>query len=125
MSTPIADLPFTQPNPLPERDIPRETIAHAADPQTTTNYMPRQQEYIPVAQPSKYDYANLMNEFRIPIILSMLYFIFQLDAVQGFILQVLPALFKEGKLTSNGTIVKSGLFGASYYAITLLMQHFK
>ena len=52
MSTPIADLPFT-PTALPERDIPRETIQHAADPQTTTNYMPRHPEYIPAAP--KYD----------------------------------------------------------------------
>jgi hypothetical protein len=123
MSTPISDLPFTQPTPLPERDIPRETLPHAADPQTVANYMPRQAEYIP--PPAKYDYSYLVEEFRIPIILSLLYYIFQLDMVQGFIVRMVPSLLHEGKVTSNGVLVKSGLFGAAYYAITLLMQHFK
>lgn len=120
MSTPIADLPFT-PTSLPERDIPRETIQHAADPQTTVNYMPRQQEYIPAVAP-KYDYSHLLDEFRVPIILSMLYFIFQLEFVQSFLQRTLPAMLQEG---SQGVAVKSGLFGAAYYAITLLMLHFK
>ena len=123
MSTAISDLPYTQPNPLPERDIPRETLPHAADPQTVANYMPRQAEYIP--PPAKYDYAYLVEEFRIPLILSLLYYIFQLGLVQNTIMQALPSLFQEGKITSNGVLVKSGLFGAAYYAITLLMQHFK
>ena len=120
MSTPIADLPFT-PTSLPERDIPRETLQHAADPQVTANYMPRQQEYIPAIAP-KYDYSYLLDEFRVPLILAMLYFIFQLEFFQSFLQRTLPPTLHEG---SNGAAVKSVLYGGAYYGITFLMQHFK
>lgn len=119
MSTPIADLPFT-PTALPERDIPRETLQHAADPQTTANYMPRHPEYIPAAP--KYDYSYLMDEFRVPIILTMLYFLFQLEFFQSFLQRTLPATLQE---PPYGIAVKSVLYGAAYYGITFLMLHFK
>ena len=121
MSTPIADLPFTPTTALPERDIPRETLQHAADPQTTANYMPRHPEYIP-APPPKYDYSYLMDEFRVPIILAMLYFLFQLEFFQAFLQRTLPATLQEG---TYGIAAKSVLYGAAYYGITFLMLHFK
>ena len=138
MSTSIAELPYNasaMPNPqaplppttkLPERDIPRETLTHAADPQTNPHYLPpRQPEYIPAQDQYQrsVDYASLLEEFRTPIILALLYFIFQLDSFQSFLQKTVPFIFKESNLTSNGAYVKSGLFGAAYYALTLAMQH--
>jgi len=40
MATNITDLPYNTKTELPSRDIPRETIEHVADPQTTPTYMP-------------------------------------------------------------------------------------
>ena len=133
-STNISDLPYTTPPAvstatvkMPERDIPRETLQHTVDPQATVQYLPpRTPDYIPAppqAQ-SKWDYSRLYDEFRIPIILILLYFVFQLDTLQNMLRKVLPILFTEsGNLTSRGVFVKSALFGSAYYMITLLMQH--
>jgi hypothetical protein len=135
-STNISDLPYTtppvtqQPAPvkLPERDIPRETIQHTVDPQANVQYLPpRPPDYIP-AQPapsSKWDYAKLYDELRIPILLSLLYFVFQLDTFQSTLQRLLPVLFSEaGQMTSKGVFVKSAMFGSAFYAVTLVMQHF-
>jgi len=135
MSTNINDLPYTTPTiapqqqaKLPERDIPRETIQHAVDPQANVQYMPpRPPDYIPPApSPSnRFDYNKLLEEFRIPILLSLLYFIFQLDSFQALLRKVLPLMFSEtGVLTSKGIFLKSGLYGASYYIVTFLMEYF-
>jgi hypothetical protein len=135
-STNISDLPYTTPPvaaapqptvKLPERDIPRETIQHTVDPQANVQYMPpRQMDYIPAApvQASKWDYAKLYDEFRVPIMIALLYFVFQLQSFQDLIKKFIPALFSEsGQLTSKGTIFKSALFGSAYYSLTLVMQH--
>jgi hypothetical protein len=135
MSTNINDLPYTtptiapqQPAKLPERDIPRETIQHTVDPQANVQYMPpRPPDYIPPAPPpsNRLDYNKLLEEFRVPILLSLLYFLFQLDSFQALLRKVLPMMFSEaGVLTSKGIFIKSGLYGASFYVLTMLMEHF-
>ena len=135
MSTNINDLPYTTPTiapqqqaKLPERDIPRETIQHTVDPQANVQYMPpRPPDYIPSAPPpsNRLDYNKLLEEFRVPILLSLLYFIFQLDSFHALLRKVLPLMFSEaGVLTSKGIFIKSGLYGTSFYVVTLLMDHF-
>lgn len=134
-STNISDLPYTTPPvsqptapvKLPDRDIPRETIHHTVDPQANVQYLPpRPPEYIPPqpAPSSKWDYAKLYDDLRIPILLALLYFVFQLDTFQNTLRRMLPILFSEaGQLTSKGIFVKSALFGSAFYALTLVMQH--
>jgi hypothetical protein len=140
MSTIITDLPYTTPTvqtvpgppqqnaPLPQRDIPRNTLEHAADPQTQVNYLPpKQPDYIaqePLPPPKQgFAYHQLLEDFRIPIILSLLYFIFQMQLVQGFLVQVLPMLFKaDGNMTTYGIAAKSVMFGSAYYTLTTLME---
>ena len=132
-STNIADLPYTTPPvasqtvKLPDRDIPRETIQHTVDPQATVQYMPqRPPEYIPApsAPASKLDYGKLYEQLRVPVILSLLYFVFQLDSFQALLKKLVPMIFNEsGSMTSKGLFVKSALFGSAYYLVTYLMQH--
>ena len=134
-STNISDLPYTTPPVagapqqaarLPDRDIPRETIQHTIDPQTNVQYLPpRPPDYIPAAAPpaAKLDYAKLYDELRVPVMLTLLYFVFQLDSFQGLLRKIIPALFSEsGQLTSKGVFVKSGLFGGAFYLMTFAMQ---
>ena len=135
-STNISDLPYTTPPVasapqqaarLPDRDIPRETIQHTIDPQANVQYLPPQPpDYIPPAAPpaSKLDYTKLYEEFRVPVMIALLYFVFQLDSFQGLLRRIIPALFSEsGQLTSKGVFVKSGLFGSAFYLLTFAMQH--
>jgi hypothetical protein len=125
MSTNITDLPYNTPpkTELPARDVPRETINHVVDPQVSTTYIPpKEPDYIEqqvqLPQVSKMD--KLMDEFRLPIILSILYFIFQLPIINSFLIRVLPYVFKED---STATIGKSILFGVAYHVSMLLIEY--
>lgn len=146
MSTNISDLPITPPNPqplvqnqqlpqlqeqnqyyiptkseLPPRDIPQNTTPLTMDPSTIPNYLPSQgPQYISdvqySTQPINPTHYELSDEFKIPILLFLLYYIFQLPIVNTFILRIFPDMFNaSGHLTSTGTIVKSLLFGIFYY----------
>ena len=130
MSTSLADLPYTAPAAasakLPERDIPRETVNHVVDPQTTVNYVPKAPEYMPPAPvpPAPSMLVRYVEEFRVPIVLSLMYYIFQMGFVHDVLLKCVPSLFKtDGNLTPVGLVVKSGLFGSAFYGLTMLMEH--
>lgn len=133
MSTPIAELPYNTvantPAELPARDIPRETVSHTTDAQVKPNYIPpKQPEYIQQQQvnsyqPSKVD--KLLEEFRLPIILSILYFIFQMPTVQAFIVRMIPSVLHNNELTMMGIMVKSVLFGLSYHVTMMGMDYFQ
>ena len=128
MSTSINDLPYNPPEAgkLPERDIPRETINHVVDQEAKVQYMPTHQPYIPppmAAAPRPSLVAYYVDEFRIPILLSLLYYIFQLGFVQDLLLKFTPFLFKaDGGLTTYGTLAKSIMFGFSYFGLTTVME---
>jgi hypothetical protein len=131
MSTAISDLPFnaaapptpTVPTtPLPERDIPRQTITHTTDPQSMPGYMPpRVPDYIPQPPPmAKLDYSRWMEELRVPILLAVLFFVFNTAGLQSFLQRMLPLL----KDSAHSEMIKSALFGLFYYAVTTGMDHF-
>lgn len=127
MSTSINDLPYNPPEggKLPERDIPRETINHVVDQEAKVQYVPSHQPYIPppTAAPRPSMVAQYIDDFRVPIILSLLYYIFQLGFVQDLLLKFTPFLFKpDGGLTSYGTLAKSAMFGFSYFGLTTVME---
>lgn len=114
MSTNISELPFNTKTDLPSRDIPRETIDHVADPQVTTTYVPpKMPQYI---QDPENKTDKLLNEFRIPIIVGILYFIFETPTIQGLFTRVLPT-FKETPL------LKSVCFGGLYYVALRGMEY--
>ena len=134
MSTPIAELPYnTVTNSvstnLPARDIPRETISQTVDPQVNTTYVPpRQQEYIeqqPHIQykPTQGKLEKFLEEFKLPILLSVLYFIFQFPAVNAFIIRMIPSVATQSELSMVGIAVKSALFGAAYHSTMIGMDY--
>jgi hypothetical protein len=106
---------------LPARDIPQNTSSHTIDPTTVPNYLPPQgpqyiedsQYTVPPTNPSQYEISD---EFKIPILLFVLYYLFQFPFVNKMILRIFPDMLNaSGHLTSTGTILKSILFGAFYY----------
>ena len=122
MATNITDLPYNTKTELPSRDIPRETIEHVADPQTTPTYIPpKPAPYIesqPVHVESKME--RFMDEFRIPIMIALLYFIYETSAVHTFMVRIAPNVITD---TTSGLLVKSVCFGMLYYAAFMGMDY--
>jgi hypothetical protein len=123
---------------LPSRDIPTNTV-HFADDQVKPNYVPQQEQsdYIHNTdteqdilarrvknQNSRDSLEILYDEFQIPIIIGLLYFIFQLPIVKSKVLAILPSLFnKDGNPNLTGYIINSLFFGIAYYIISKTLVH--
>jgi hypothetical protein len=131
---------------LPSRDIPMTTNNLTNDMSIQPNFIPpvpqsQQQgngDYI-----SNYQQAgdimneynsnlsrsnsldDMYNEIQVPILLAVLYFLFQLPFFRKFLFSYFPVLFsKDGNLNINGYIFMSSLFGIFYYLLNKLNTHF-
>jgi hypothetical protein len=123
---------------LPSRDIPTNTV-HFADDQVNPNYVPEkeQSDYIHNTDTEQDILARrvknhnsrdsleiLYDEFQIPIIIGLLYFIFQLPVVKSKVLAILPSLFnKDGNPNLTGYVINSIFFGIAYYIISKTLVH--
>ncbi len=127
--------------PLPQRDIPMDTAAFR-DESAKPNYVPPapsnkpnyvlEQEHIlrekkvtdsmKRAVDHKFD---ILAEFQIPIIVSILFWIFQMESLNRLFSKYLKfaELFSDdGVLNGRGVLFKSVLFGGAYYGILRLME---
>lgn len=123
---------------LPSRDIPTNTV-HFSDEQIQPNYVPQkeQNDYIQdtdteheilarrmKSQNSRDSMEILYDEFQIPILIGILYFIFQLPVVRSKMLVLIPSLFNnDGNPNLTGYLLNSLFFGVLYYIISKLMAH--
>ena len=122
---------------LPSRDIPRSTAPITQDPAIQPNYIPTapSNRYI---EETESDYENkenmikeynkisetrdnldsLYNEIQVPLLLSILYFIFQLPIFKTTLFKYFPFLFNsDGNINLNGLLFMSFLYGFAYYVI--------
>lgn len=125
---------------LPSRDMPTNTV-HFADEETKPNFVPapeqkEQVDYIQNSdteqeimarrmynQKSQDSLEILYDEFQIPIIIGILYFIFQLPVVKSKFLRILPSLYNvDGNPNLTGYVLNSLFFGVSYYVISKSLQ---
>jgi hypothetical protein len=126
---------------LPSRDIPMNPtgITHDAGsqpnyipPPSSTNYIPSpsqtNQEIIDQYEKRERDsnkMDDIYNEIQTPILLALLYFIFQLPIVRKYLLQYLPFLFStDGNINFNGYVFTSALYGTTYYFLNKLIFQF-
>lgn len=124
---------------LPSRDIPRTTDTITTDPQIQPNYIPEpnknlmQDDYINQMQRTqqstneiidshnkKANFSNsldnLYEEIQTPLLLAILFFIFQLPIFKKYLFIYLPFLFfNDGNYNLKGYILISILFGSIYY----------
>ena len=123
---------------LPSRDIPQNTV-HFADEQIQPNFVPEkeQPDYIQnndseqeilvrrmKSQNSRDSLELLYDEFQIPIIIGLLFFIFQLPVVKSKLLSALPSLYNmDGNPNLTGYILTSIFFGICYYTISKSLVH--
>lgn len=127
---------------LQSRDIPRTTENVVQDPYIQANYIPPPQpnsvkDYIN-EYPEKNEIISnynrqtkhlshldqLYEEIQIPLMIIILYFIFQLPAFKKMIFKYFPILFfKDGNMNIYGYLFTSLLFGILYYLISKLAIH--
>jgi hypothetical protein len=122
MTTNVADLPFNK-TELPSRDIPRETLSHVTDPQVTQSYVPpKEPEYIdrqiPDMKQSKMD--RLLEEFRIPIMVGVVYLLFEMPMTQSMLLRMAPTLLAD---SSTGLLFKSVSFAFAFYSVAMGLEY--
>lgn len=124
---------------LPSRDIPRNTTQITQDPQIQPNYIPPplQKNYIEDDDTNEnmiYNYNkniksqdsldSLYNEIQIPLLLIVLYFIFQLPIFKNTLFKYLPTLCnKDGNYNISGFLFTSFLYGTSYYFLSKIIVH--
>jgi hypothetical protein len=141
---PNAPIDFSQPPPqqyLPSRDIPQVPSQYMQDEQIQTNYIPRptkltsdfvmenaeldRDKWIQHKQHS-YRSSKLdqwVEEFQIPVLLGVLFFLFQTTLFQNLFhsyLSSLPLFDADGSINTYGVLVKSGLFALAYYGFGVL-----
>lgn len=119
---------------LPSRDIPQLTNDITMDETTKPNYIPEQErmeDYITNYQtPNEIIEENQEDETRIdsleqtyrelqmPLLIAVLYFLFNLPIVRKYLRGFIPNLFKaDGNPNLTGYIVNSLLFAFIYYLL--------
>lgn len=122
---------------LPSRDIPLQTDQLTRDTQVVPNYVPKPEniDYINNSNDDISQYYSheknqnsldsLYDEIQAPLLLAVLYFLFQLPFFKKLVFKYLPFLcHNDGNYNFNGLIFTCGLFGFIYYSLTKTVKQF-
>ena len=124
---------------LPNRDIPQETQGIVQDDNVKANYIPQgnNNDYINnsttkqeiINQNNEYQQGLintdiLFTQYKIPIILAVLYFTFQTPHFQNLIIKFAPSLYEnDGNISILGSIILSILFASAYLFVDTGMTY--
>lgn len=125
---------------LPSRDIPNNSENIVMDDKTKPNYIPEQEileDYIKnyqtpddVIETVAKDNNNrdrldeLYSKIQMPLLVSILYFIFNLPVIRKYLNKYVPNIFnKDGNPNLAGYIVNSLLFGVLYYILNNVINN--
>lgn len=140
--------PLAPPNiqSLPARDIPQEQSALTQDPQIKPNYVPPVSESVQKTAEYMKQYDSLneqkikshheqkakeaavddwMDKLQLPVLVGLLFFIFQMPIIDTMIFQKLAFLSiyqPDGNFNTNGLIFRSLLFGLCFMALQSIRQ---
>jgi hypothetical protein len=68
---------------------------------------------------------EMYNEIQTPLLLAVIYFLFQLPFFRKFLCSYFPILFSnDGNFNINGFIFSSVLFGLLFYTLNKVTNHF-
>jgi len=127
---------------LSSRDIPMVTTNLSNDAQVQPNYVPlppqNSVDYVKEYEETSdmidnynknYNRQNslddMYNEIQTPLLLAVLYFLFQLPFFRKFLYSYFPVLFSnDGNLNINGFGFTSILFGLVFYILNKITNHF-
>lgn len=125
---------------LPARDIPTNQTQLTMDEESMNpNYIPQKTNEDYIQNHSNYEgvlkqqyetkqkqtsHDELFDELKVPIMISVLFFIFQLPIFRKYMFMYLPNLFlNDGNLALSGILVKSFAFGIIYHGITKVVDY--
>jgi hypothetical protein len=127
---------------LQSRDIPMTTTGISNDPQVMPNYVPappvQQQDYIRNYEQTS-DMINnysknkqtsnslddMYNEIQTPLLIAVLYFLFQLPFLKKILFSYIPFLFSnDGNYNINGFLFTSVLFGVLFHFLMKISSYF-
>lgn len=123
---------------LPSRDIPQSQTHLTQDAELKPNYIPDSNtDYIEnsynhnqIVDEHKRKEANnnnldsLYDDIHIPIILAVIYFVFQLPIIKKNTLKYIPSLFsKDGNYNFVGYVITSMAFASTYYFIIKSLEY--
>ena len=119
---------------LPARDIPQNQNHITQDPQIQPNFVPTNEkgDYIGEGQSNdeiirknaektqeKDALDKMYDTIQTPLLLAVLYFIFQLPVVKKNVFKIIPALFKkDGQYNLIGYVITSCAFASVYLALS-------
>jgi hypothetical protein len=123
---------------LPSRDIPIKTDNIVIDEQTRHDYLPsnNNSDYI-VSSETNEDIINnhnarqkksdnieyLYSEIQYPLLICIVYFLFQLPIFRKKLFYLIPFLFtQDGNYNVNGYLITSILFGVTIYILIKVMN---
>ena len=122
---------------LPSRDIPLNTEQLTQDTQVQPNYIPAptSRDYIAETDDDINNYYrnekvqnsldSIYDELQGPLLLAVLYFIFQLPIFKKSLYKYLPFLCNtDGNYNINGLLFTGSLFGFIYYSLSKTVKHF-
>lgn len=127
---------------LPSRDIPMNTTGISTDPQVVPNYVPppppQHSDYIKNYEQTSdmvnnYNHGKqinssldeMYNEIQTPLLLAVLYFLFQLPFFKKFLYTYLPFLFSnDGNYNLNGFLFISVAFGMLFHFLMKTTSYF-
>jgi hypothetical protein len=110
---------------LPSRDIPMTSNHLVSDKEAMPNYVPKdtdnkyiEDDYdIPITQTSN-NLNKIYSELQFPLLLGILYFIFQMPVFKNTLFQYFTFLFlPDGNYNINGLTFLSIMFALTYYVL--------
>jgi len=132
-------------HPLPSRDIPQDTTVYSNDAEIVPNYIPpakntadfvkeyeqsyeKKEKRIQAREKSLRTLDDLFLELRVPIIISMLFLLFQSPMFHTMVIKhfaILAIHNEDGNLNVQGLLLKSALFGGAYYALEKITDYLR
>ena len=125
---------------LPSRDIPQNTENIVNDPRVQADYMPptTNNDYITEneetddiiqnytrSSKSGSNLDDLYDEIQLPLLIAILYFLFQLPIFKKMMFQYLPMLCaNDGNINLYGYLFNSILFGFIYFILSKTIGNF-
>lgn len=125
---------------LPDRNIPTTTTNLTTDETIQQEHIPKPSvqfnlenntssqdilDYNKKLEDNTSVFESYYQEFQQPILIAVLYFLFQLPIIQRYLFKIIPGLFNsDGNPNIWGYLINSIVFGLCFYLITKGLNYF-